>query len=141
MEKLAAAGVVGVLMPALDFAVRHPKAAEARALVESGMTLALATDLCPAAWVESMQWVMILGCQRYRLSAAESLRAATLGGAMALGRGDDLGSLEPGKVADIQIWKRPSLEDFVYRLGDNPVEIVIKQGRVVVDGAEAKRGT
>ena len=132
MEKLAQAGVIGVIMPGLDFAVRHPRPFDARAMIEEGMTLALATDICPACWVESMQFVMMLACRLYRLSPEEALLASTLNAARALRLDRDRGSLEPGKLADIQIWNVPTFEEVIYQLGNNAVEVVIKRGKIEV---------
>jgi imidazolonepropionase len=131
MKKLAQAGVTGVIMPGLDFAVQHPRPFDARAMLEEGMTLALATDICPACWVESMQFVMMLACRLYRLSPEEALIASTSNGAKALGLHQDRGTLEPGKLADIQIWDVPTFEDVIYRLGNNAVERVIKRGEII----------
>ncbi len=128
-QALAAAGVVGVVMPALDWAVAHAHPFDARMLLDQGLTLALATDLCPACWAESLQFVMQLACRLYRFSPEEALVAATAGGARALGL-DDRGVLAPGKLADIQVWNVPTLEDVIYRLGNNAVTAVIKRGRV-----------
>lgn len=133
MGKLAEANVPGVLLPAIDFAVKHPKPFNPRMMMEEGMTLALATNCCPGCWNESMQFVMALACRQHRMSPAEALRAATIGGAMALNLDDDRGSLEVGKLADIQIWDAVTFEDVIYRLGGNLVEKVIKSGRIVVD--------
>jgi imidazolonepropionase len=130
MQKLAEAGVVGVVMPGLDFAVGHARPFDARALMAEGVTLALATDLCPGCWLESMQLVMQLACRLYRFSPAEALYAATVGAAHSLGLDHDRGSLEPGKLADVQIWDLPTFEDAIYRLGHNAVETVIKRGQV-----------
>jgi imidazolonepropionase len=130
MQKLAEADVIGVVMPALDFAVRHTRPFDARAMMAEGLTLALATDLCPACWVESMQLVMQLACRLYQFSPAEALYASTVGAARALGLENDRGSLEPGKLADVQIWDLPTFEDMIYRIGNNAVEAVIKRGRV-----------
>jgi len=130
MHKLAEAGVVGVVMPGLDFAVAHPRPFDARALLAEGMTLALATDLCPGCWLESMQLVMQLACRLYQFSPAEALYAATLGAARALALDHDRGSLEPGKLADVQIWDLSTFEDVIYRLGNNAVETVVKRGKV-----------
>jgi len=126
--------VVGVVMPALDFAVQHARPFDARAMIEEGMTLALATDICPGCWTESQQFVMALACRLYRMRPAEALWAATMGGALALRRGADRGSLEAGKLADIQVWDVPCYEHAIYRLGGNVVRDVIKRGKVVVDG-------
>ncbi len=131
MRELAAACVVGVVTPVLDFAVRHPRPFDARAMIDEGMTLAVATDLCPGCWVESMQLVVEFACRSYGLSVEEAVLAATVGGARAIGV-EDRGALAPGSLADIQIWDLPTTEDLAYRLGDNPVQRVIKRGRTVV---------
>ncbi len=136
MSRLAAAGVTAVLMPALDFAVRHPRPFDAGAMRRAGLRLALATDLCPACWVEGMHLVMVLACRLYGLSLEEALLAATVGGAWALGRQDELGSLAVGKACDAQIWRLPMLEELIYRLDHLPIAGVIKNGRVVFPGPE-----
>ena len=130
MRKLAEAGVVGVLMPMIDFAVQHPRPFEARAMFEVGMTLALATDMCPGGWTESMQLVMQFACRQHQFSPEEALFAATVGGARALDL-HDRGALSPGLLADIQIWDVPVFEEVIYRLGNNAVEGVVKQGELV----------
>ncbi len=130
MRELAEAGVIGVVMPVLDFAVGHTRPFDARAMLAEGVTLALGTDMCPACWTESMQLVMQLACRLYSFSPAEALYAATVGGARAVDLQADRGSLEPGRLADVQIWDLTTFEDVVYRLGNNAVETVIKRGQV-----------
>jgi imidazolonepropionase len=129
ISRLAQAGVTGVVMPALDFCVRHPRPFDARGMIDGGLILALATDLCPACYVMSMQIVMALACRLYQLSPEEALWAATAGGARALGL-EDRGALNPGLLADLQIWDSPTGQDVVYRIGHNSVETVIKRGEV-----------
>ncbi len=131
MRRLAQAGVVGVGLPALDFAVNHPKPFDARAVLDSGMTLALATNLNPGNWTETMHFVMVLACRRHRLSPEEAMLAATVGGAKALNRFPDIGCLQTGGLADIQIWDIPVFEEFVYRLDRNPIVGLIKRGKVI----------
>jgi imidazolonepropionase len=135
LRQLATAGVIGVVMPALDFAVQHPHPFDSRAMMDEGLTLALATDFCPACWVDSMQLVMALACRLYRFSPEEALVAATAGGAQALAL-TDRGTIEPGKLADLQLWAVPSLDDVIYRLGSNAVSMVIKRGRVFEFGGQ-----
>jgi imidazolonepropionase len=132
MKKLADAGVIGVLLPALDFAVQHHRPFDYLEMKNQGLTVALATNLCPGCWTESMQFVMATACRLYKMSPAEALLAATIGGAKALNISDEYGSLEAGKYADIQIWDVPKYEYVIYRLGSNIVEKVLKKGSVVV---------
>jgi imidazolonepropionase len=106
-------------------------------MLDEGLPLALATDLCPACYTESMQFVMQLACRLYRFSPEEALYAATVGGARALGLADR-GRLAPGQLADIQIWDVAALEDVIYRLGRNAVESVIKRGAVVVSTSHGR---
>lgn len=131
MRELAEAGVVGVVTPVLDFAVRHPRPFDARAMIDEGMTIAIASDLCPGCWVESMQLVVVFACRSCGLSVEEAVLAATVGGARAIGV-EDRGALVPGLLADLQIWDVPTTEDVAYRLGGNAVHRVIKRGRTVV---------
>lgn len=131
MRRLAAAGSVGVLMPLIDFAVRHPRPFDAAAMLAEGMTLALATDLCPGGWTASMFLVLQFAGRQHGLSPEAALRAATSGGAAALGL-SDRGQIAPGQLADLQFWDLPSVEDVFYRLGYNPVRTVLKRGQVVL---------
>ncbi len=131
MAFLAESGVVGVVLPALDFAVAHPLPVDPRPMLAAGMTLALGTNLNPGNWTESMKFVMVLACRNHGLSPEEALLAATAGAAAAIGRQDRIGTLKAGKQADIQIWDIPEFDHLVYRLDHNPVVSVIKNGRVV----------
>jgi len=131
MDRLAKTDVTAVLMPALDFAVGHKRPFQARKMLDKGVKVALATDLCPACYTESMQFVINLACRLYQFSVEEAIKAATYGGAKALNL-DDRGILEEGKIADIQIWDVPSYKHIAYHLGTNVVETVIKDGKVVI---------
>jgi len=126
-RRLAEAGVAGVVLPAIEFAVAHPKPMRPRPMLDAGMTLALATNCCPGCWAESMQVVLALACRLHAMRPEEAIRAATAGGAAAL-RLDDRGTLAVGKKADIQIWDVDTYEDVVYKYGRNHVETVIKDG-------------
>ena len=130
LKKLADSAVTAVVMPGLDFAVRHPRPFNARAMLDEGLTVALATDFCPACWLESMQLVMALACRLYQFSPEEALLSATVGGAASLNLSDDRGAISPGKLADLQLWAVPSLDDVIYRLGNNAVVTVVKRGQV-----------
>ncbi len=133
VHALAEAGVVGVIMAAIDFAVAHPRPILARDLLAQGMTLGIGTDLCPGCWLTSMQFVISLACRLQGMPVEEAIRAATLGAAQAVARQDEIGSLDPGKLADVLILDVERYEDLAYRLGRNAVETVIKRGDVVVE--------
>lgn len=134
---LREAGVVCVVMPALDFAVGHTRPFDARAMMDAGLTLALATDMCPGCWLESMPFVVQLACRLYRFGPAEAIRAGTLHAAMALDRADRIGSLEPGKQADIAVFPYERYEDMAYRLGRGRARLVMKAGKVAFDDRRA----
>jgi len=131
IRRMAAAGVVGVVLPALDFAVAHPDPFKARPMIEAGMTLALGTNLNPGNWTESMQIVMQLACRNHGMSPEEAMLAATTGAARALRREHQIGCLAKDFTADIQIWDLPCFEDVIYRIGNNAVCMVIKNGKTV----------
>ncbi len=131
MLKLAERGVVGVVLPALDFAVAHPRPFIAKDMIEAKMTLALGTNLNPGNWTESMRFVMLLACRNHTMSLEEAFIAATMGGAMAIGRETEIGSLEPGKKADLQVWDIKEFEQLIYRMDYNPVVSVIKNGQII----------
>lgn len=133
--KMRDAGVVGIALVSTDFAVKHPKPVQPRAMLDCGMTVALATNCNPGCWMESMPMVMTLACRQHTMSPAEAFRAATYGSARALTL-EDRGVLDPDKIADLLIFDVDTFEDIVYRFGSNYIEKVIKSGRVVADGGK-----
>jgi imidazolonepropionase len=134
IEALAAAGVVPVLCPIVPLFLRESKEAPARRMVEAGLAPALATDFNPgSAYVQSMPEVLSWSALRYGFSAAEALTAATLNAACTLGLGARLGTLEPGKQADLLVLDIPNHRHLTYELGRNTVRAVVKRGRVCVE--------
>ena len=135
LQALAGAGVVAVLMPLIDFAVAHPRTVDARRWVRAGLTIGLATDLCPGGWAVSMPLAMQFACRVSGLTPDQALWAATAGAAAALSRGDR-GAFEPGRLADAVVIDVPSLDELVYRIGHAAVRSVVKRGRVVRSDVE-----
>lgn len=133
MKKMAESKVVGVVIPGTDFSVSHPRPFNPRPMLDAGMTLAIATNINPGNWMESMQLSIAMGCKNHGFSPEEAIRATTYGGACGLDSQDKYGSLEVGKYADIQIWDTDDYRDVAYKLGVNLVEKVIKQGKIVVE--------
>lgn len=72
---------------------------------------------------------MNIACYRYRLTPEEVLTAATLNAAAAIGKAEQVGTLEPGKQADLLIWDADNLNFIFYRYGNNLVKTVIKKVR------------
>lgn len=129
---LGGSGTAAVALPATPFGLGHTDFTPARKIIEAGGILALATDCNPGtAWCESMPFVMALACRYLRLTPAEALAAATLNAAYAVGLGERIGSLEPGKQADMLILETPDYRHLAYRFGGNLVRSIIKAGRVV----------
>lgn len=128
---LAASDTLAVLLPGVNFHLGSHHFADARALIDAGAAVALATDFNPgSAPILSLPLVMGLACRYQRLTPAEALNAVTLNAAHAIGLGDRLGSLEVGKQADVLIVNAPDYRHLVYWLGVNLVEGVLKRGEI-----------
>ena len=126
---LAASGVVGVLLPASALFLGRPMP-PARALVDAGAAVALATDFNPgSAFCESLPLVCSLACTQLQMSPAEALGACTVNAAHVLGRGDRKGRLAPGYDADIALLDADDWRYLAYHLGGDVVS------RVVIGGA------
>jgi imidazolonepropionase len=79
-----------------------------------------------------MQFVISLACRTMGLSPAQAISAATINAAAAIGRDERVGSLEPGKEADLLLLSVSDYRQLGYRFGTNLVSTVIKKGRIVV---------
>jgi imidazolonepropionase len=132
IELLARSGTIAVALPGTPFGLAQRDYTPARAVIEAGGALALATDCNPGTcWCESMQLVIALACRYLGMTPAEAISAATINAAHALGLGDEVGSLEPGKRADLLILDVPSYRHLGYRFGTNLVHEIIAGGLVV----------
>ena len=131
IESMAKGGVIACLLPATSFnlgAVFAP----ARDMVKAGVPVAMATDFNPGSCpCLNMQFVINLGCLKYKLTPEEVLTAVTLNGAAAIDLADKVGSVEEGKQGDLVIWNAPDLDYICYRVGSNLAQTVIKKGTVV----------
>ncbi|HEX7184411.1 MAG TPA: imidazolonepropionase [Thermoanaerobaculia bacterium] len=135
VEALARSGVTAVLLPGTSFFLMKRRYAPARRLIKAGVPVALATDCNPgSSHTESMPMIVVLAVLQLGLSIEESLTAATLNSACSLGLGAEVGSIEPGKRADLVLLDAPNLLHLVYHYGINPVAAVVKEGRVVRRG-------
>jgi imidazolonepropionase len=130
---LGRGNTIAVGLPGTPFGLGHHDYTPAKAILEAGGALALATDCNPGtAWCESMQLVIALACRYMNLTQAQAIAAATLNAAFAVGRGHEIGSLLPGYQADILILDVDDYRQLGYRFGTNLVDMVIKRGRIVV---------
>ena len=129
IESLARGGVIACLLPATSFNL-GATFAPARDMVNAGVPVAMATDFNPGSCpCLNLQFVINLGCLKYKLTPEEVLTAVTLNGAAAIDRADEVGSVEAGKLGDLVIWDAPDLDYICYRVGSNLARTVIKRGR------------
>ena len=131
IQALARSDTVAVALPCTPFGLGEKAYTPARELLAAGALLALATDCNPGtAWNESMQFVLALACRTLGLTPAQAIAAATINAAHAIRRADRIGSLEPGKQADLLVLSVPDYRHLGYRFGTNLVRQVVKRGRV-----------
>jgi len=140
IEKLAAAATAAVCLPGVSFFLMLEKRAPARRLIDAGAAVALATDFNPgSSYLSSMLFVLQLGVYTLRLGVEEAINACTANGAYAIDRHREVGTLEPGKKMDLLLLDASDYTSLAYRLGANPVRLVIKGGKVVVkDGRKVE---
>ncbi|MCS6962914.1 MAG: imidazolonepropionase [Thermoflexus sp.] len=133
LELLARSETIGVMLPGTPFGLATGHYGRGRSLIDAGGALAIATDLNPGtSWCESMPMMIALATRYMKLTPAEALTAATLNAACAIGLGHEIGSLEPGKQADLVLLDAPDYRHLAYRYGVNLVHTVVKRGRIVV---------
>jgi imidazolonepropionase len=124
--------VIATLLPGTTFFLGKSTYAPARELINSGITLSLATDFNPGScYIQSMPFIMTLACMHLGMTVEESFQAATYHGAKALELEDKIGSIEVGKSADLIIWGISSLLDIPYYVSNHPIRFVMKNGEIV----------
>ena len=136
---LARSNTVAALLPGSAFYLGTEPYAPARMLIDNGVAVALATNYNPeTSPSQNMQMMFTLACRRMDMTAAEALTAATVNAAHALRRASSIGSLEAGKNADLIILGVPDYQEIPYHFGVNLVDLVMKNGTVLVERAEVK---
>ncbi len=142
IRAMANAGVVAVLLPGTTLSLGKRDFAPARKFVDAGVPVALATDCNPgSSMTESMQIIVSLASMVMRLTPAEALVAATADSAPAVGRSGSVGSIEPGKLADLIVWEVVDYRAIPYHYGVNLTRMVIKRGAVVSGESPAAAST
>ena len=128
---LANSDTVAVSLPCTPFGLAENAYTPAQKILAADGLLALATDCNPGtAWCESMQFVIALACRALKLTPAQAIAAATINAAHAIRRAERIGSIEPGKQADLLVLSVPDYRQLGYRFGTNLVKQVIKRGNV-----------
>ena len=136
LEKTTDAGIaalrgshtIAVALPGCSLFLNHPYA-PARAIIDAGIPLAIATDFNPGTQMcSSLQMMMTLACTQMRMTPEEALTAVTLNAAAALGLSHEIGSIEPGKAADVVLYRVKDFRTIAYHYGVNHVWKVVKNG-------------
>jgi imidazolonepropionase len=136
---LAQSPTVATLLPGGAFYLGTEPYAPARMLIESGAAVALATNYnAETSPSQNMQMMLTLACRRMDMTPAEAITAATLNAAYALRRGSRIGSLEKDKTADLIILGVPDYREIPCHFGINLVDLVMKNGSVLVERPEVK---
>ncbi|MGQ0572215.1 MAG: imidazolonepropionase [Armatimonadota bacterium] len=132
LRAMAEAGTVAVLLPGTAYFLGVPYA-DARRIIDLGVAVALATDFNPGTSpMLSMPSVISLACVGMRMTPAEAIVAATINAAWAIGVAEEIGSLEPGKAADLVVLDVADHREIPMGLGAPLVRQVIKRGEVVI---------
>jgi imidazolonepropionase len=133
VELLGQSQTIATLLPATPFGLGIANTAPARGLLDANAAIALASDCNPGtAWCENMQLVVALATRSLRLTVAQALAAVTINAAFAVERGDQIGSIELGKQADLVVWDVPDYRHLGYRFGPNMAHTVVKKGQIAV---------
>ena len=128
--------VVATLLPATTWFLMRDHHAPARAFIDRGVPVAIGTDFNPGTSpTASLPLAMTAACLGLRMTPDEVLAAVTINAARALLLDDEIGSIEPGKAADLAIWRVPTTAQIPYWPAADLVRTVVKRGRVVLDRA------
>ena len=133
IRALAEGETIATLLPGTAFSLQTAYA-PARRLIEAGCAVALASDLNPGSChSESIPLIIALSCLQMKMTIEEVISALTINAAAAVNRLDTIGSLAPGKKADLVILDASSYFHLIYHIGVNSVKTVVKNGKVVVE--------
>jgi imidazolonepropionase len=130
---LAEAQVQPVLLPGSVYALGKDRYPPARAMIDAGLAVVLATDFNPGSSpTPSIPMVLSLAATQMKMTPAESVTAATINAAYSLNRGNEIGSLELGKQGNFVICDSPDYREIAYYFGVSLVEFVYVRGERVV---------
>ena len=136
IRALAKSSTVAGLLPGCDFHLGLERYAPARALIEAGAMVSLATDYNPGTSpTMSMPMILSLACTQLRMTPAEAIAAATINAAHSLGRSNGIGSLEVGKQADLAVFEVEDYREIPYYFGVNTCWMTMKHGATIYSRA------
>jgi imidazolonepropionase len=131
---LKKANVQPVLVPGSVYALGSSRYPRAREMIEAGLAVVLASDFNPGSSpTPSMPMVLSLACTQMKMSPAEAITASTVNAAYSLNRGDKIGSLEPGKLADFAIFDCEDYRELAYWFGVPQTLAVYVRGDCVLN--------
>ena len=129
IEKLAMSDTIGIVIPTENFNAGRTQFAPARHLIDGGCSIAISTDFNPgSAPCPSQPMAMAIACRYQKLLPSETLSAATVNAAFAAGLGSSVGSIEPGKLADVLFLDTHDYRLAAYEFGGNLIAGVMKRG-------------
>lgn len=132
INALGSSDTVAVALPCTPFGLTEPEYTPAQEIISADGILAIATDLNPGtAWCENMQMAIAIATRYMHITPAQAIAAATINAAASIGRAHRVGSLEPGKQADLILLDIPDYRHLGYRFGTNLVSHTLKRGRFV----------
>jgi imidazolonepropionase len=132
IEALRQGAVQPVLLPGSVYALGSTRYPNARAMIDAGLAVVLATDFNPGSSpTPSMPMILSLACTHLHMNPAESIVASTINAAYSLGLGDQVGSLEPGKKADFVIHDCRDVRELAYFFGIEPAHGVYRDGQPI----------
>ena len=128
-------GVQPVLLPGSVYALGSTCYPRAREMIEAGLAVVIATDFNPGSSPSpSMLMMLSLACRQMKMSPAEAISASTINAAHSLGRGDKIGSLEPGKFANFSIFDCKDYRELAYWFGFSQADSIYVRGERVCSG-------
>ena len=130
---MKSASVQPVLLPGSVYALGSTSYPRARKMIGAGLAIVIATDFNPGSSpTPSMPMVLSLACAQMKMSPAEALTASTINAAYSLGRGEKIGSLEPGKLANFSVFDCQDYRELAYWFGFSQTDSVYVKGERVV---------
>ncbi len=138
---MKSAGVQPVLLPGSVYALGSSRYPAAREMIDAGLAVVLATDFNPGSSpTPSMTMVLSLAATHLKMTPAEAITAATVNAAYSLNRGHEVGSLEPGKLADFVVHDCADYRELAYFFGVEHAREVFVGGRRVFGRGESNKG-